>query len=848
MKHASLALLLLVVASAAAVSRSWATLPDGYEILYLSPHASPEVWTTAGELAELMERQFGTAPRIRRAPLWGGRGGIRIGPDPRHPAFDRNPLTDEVLIERSGNRLSIVGSDNTSTRFAVFSFAEHVLGWRLYQPGELGLELLDAVPAVPDVSGPDEILLLERAAYYSRNPSSMGQAPGAPDWRTWQGLRERFHYNHTLHKVLPPTEFDTHPEWFAKDDTGKPMRPPYYPKVHGYNDHPDLSHPEVRQWVIEATLQALDAASPFAAPSHPDPAARPTFPRVLQSPGALSVSISLGDSFVFGSFDAAYPWKPQDTFRRWPDWSNHVFAYSNAVAEGISAGYQSGKWNGLRRPELYIGALAYLNWENVPDFPLHPSIVPYLTFDRSQWHDPAAKADDLRTVAAWNETEAPFLGTWDYLFGYGFLIPRSMTGIVSESIPALHALGVRAYFSQIAAIWPYDGHTNWLLARLLWDVDSDPDALLDEYFREFYGPAAASMRAFFDHAEAIWMQQGGAGWWLRHWKDPWQAGLWDTADLARGDELLDAAATAALAAESAPAGLDPRRFARRVGQTRMVFELTLAFHAYQSLCWQLQAVDWTAAAAPALEDGVQLAADALAARSVFTRARDAVVRAVPLASRVSDLQWIFRYDSLGASMASMLENLRRQGGNNAAATRRIGELLAAWAASQGLDWHPGAEREWTQVLHDTDFSKADNPKIWHRQFMDSEDMAQEPTRDPAGFVARNVRRGHLYQLFPAQPGAFYLGQVDLETRQSLTGEVVIRIDFFDHSHKLLANSRRSRIAPVDQFGPLQEVRALMQAPSNAAYGRLFIRFYEMDPGSQALLHSAEVFQVSAPIP
>lgn len=834
------------VASVALLAASLlqANLPDGYGVLYLGPNAGPEVREAAEKLATLLERQFGERPAVARRPLWGPGKGILIGPQ-RHVAFDEDPLTDEVLVARANNRLEIRGSDNPATCFAIYRFAEELLGWRYYQPGELGLERLDSPPEAPAVSGDDDVLLFETASYLSRNPYSLGRVREEPDWRIWHGLRERFQYNHTLHRVLPPTEFDRQPGWFAKDKNGKPMRPPYYPKVHGYNDHPDLSQAEVRQWVIDRTLEAIEEATPLELGGTVDSDEPVTYPPVRLSPGVLSVSISLGDSFVFGHFNDDYPWVPDSYFRRWPDWSNHVFAYSNAVARGIEEAFRQGAWRHGKKPDLYIGTLAYLNWEDVPDFPVHPSIVPYLTFDRSQWYDATAMADDLRNVTAWNGTAAPFLGTWDYLFGYGFIIPRSMIQIVSESIPALYDRGVRAYFCQIAAIWPYDGHTNWLLAKLLWNVREDPDTLVEEYFREFYGPAAGSMRAFFRHAEEIWMRQPGTGWWLRHWKDPWQAGLWSTEDVAIGRQLLERALAEAQRAESEKDGLSPGRFADRVQASFELFAFTEAFHEYQSRCWQLQQQDWESAPFTRLREGLNTAREAMAARERMIDSRSMVVRDNPLASFASDLEWVFRYDSLGANMAAILASLSVRF-DDPEATREVNELLSDWSRTQGLNWPGHSAASPVQVLNDRVFAKVDNPKIWHRQFMDSENMEELARTDPPGFIARDVRRGHLYQLFAANPGDFYLGQVGVETRQSLTGEVYIRVDFFCKDHELLAESRRARIAPCHDAGTRQTVRALMQAPPEAAYGRLFIRFYEMDPGSEAVLDSAGVLRFPAP--
>ena len=804
-----------------------ATLPEGYDRLILSRQASPEVHAAAAELADLIERQYGERPLVRPEPLWRKPRGIYIGPAPVHPAFDRDPLTDEILVERTAHGLALHGQDNTATRFAVYRFLEHFLGWRRYQPGPLGLERLESAPPPPPVTGDPARLLHEKAGFFSRHPS-FGNDPQSRHWQAWHGVRERFRYNHTLHKVLPPKVFDARPELFAKDASGKPMRPPYYPEIHGYNDHPDLTHPGVRNRAAEAALAALERDTAFSRPAtRTDSPSSPLRP-VKESPGIVSLSLSLGDSFVFGHFPEDYPWNPEGYFRRWPDWSNHVFAYTGEVARKILAGWESGTWSSTRpRPKLYLGALAYLNWEQVPDVPLHPAVVPYLTFDRSQWHDPRARADDLRTVAAWNQTSAPFLGTWDYLFGYGFLLPRSLSGIVADSIPALHERGVRAYYSQVLPVWPFDAHTNWLTTRLLWNPSLSPNALLNEFFTAFYGPAAASMRTFFDEADALWMKQREAGWWLRYWKDPWQAALWEKADLDRLARLLERALAETATTESPlskslslgsdPAqrplskSLSPDRFHERVRQTHAVFTLTQAFHRHQEAFWNLQSGSWESARRGRLEEGLARVEEVRAAREVLIARRDAVVRDVPLAGRLRDLDWVFRYDSLEA--------------NEAAIRLRLGPSRA------------------TDVLHDTTFEKIDNPRIWHRQFMDSEAMHQ--SRDPRSghFVIKNVRRGHLYQLFKAVPGRDYLARVQTATHQSPSGEVYIRIDFFNADHELIERSPRSRIAPVGRFGAEQTLRALLKAPEKAAYGRLFIRFYELDAGRPARVKSARVLQL-----
>ncbi len=48
-------------------------------------------------------------------------------------------------------------------------------------------------------------------------------------------------------------------------------------------------------------------------------------------------------------------------------------------------------------------------------------------------------------------------------------------------------------------------HLNcWLTARLWWDPDQNIDSLLDRYYKDFYGPAAAEMKSFIEFSETSW--------------------------------------------------------------------------------------------------------------------------------------------------------------------------------------------------------------------------------------------------------------------------------------------------------------------------------------------------------
>jgi hypothetical protein len=56
---------------------------------------------------------------------------------------------------------------------------------------------------------------------------------------------------------------------------------------------------------------------------------------------------------------------------------------------------------------------------------------------------------------------------------------------------------------------PGVAHLNpWVISRLWWDADRDVDALLEEYYRLFYGPAAPQMQAFIEYSEKEYARLG----------------------------------------------------------------------------------------------------------------------------------------------------------------------------------------------------------------------------------------------------------------------------------------------------------------------------------------------------
>ena len=155
-------------------------------------------------------------------------------------------------------------------------------------------------------------------------------------------------------------------------------------------------------------------------------------------------------------------------------------------------------------------------------------------------HDPATREQIRQVRRQWLAKLAggKFYIANGYYVGYPDSrgVPTYFPRLIAEDLRELKdvCLGERieAYRPKPQEHLDYDflavNHLNlYVTTRLWWDVNQDVNALLEEYFRLFYGPAAAQMKAFIEYSEQNWMAMGT-----------------DAERIGRALELLDAAQAA----------------------------------------------------------------------------------------------------------------------------------------------------------------------------------------------------------------------------------------------------------------------------------------------------------------
>ncbi|MEO0508511.1 MAG: DUF4838 domain-containing protein [Verrucomicrobiota bacterium] len=453
---------------------------DSIRWLVLPPKADEDLLRAANDLAEVFKLR-GIDTEIVEADGLKPRYAIIISPYGR----SSRDLGGGYLIRRRQSRVYIRSADTEGLVNGIYAICQELLGARWYWPSELGFQLTD----VYENKFPDR-LWWGRPAFIERRLH-----PVDTDFGRRNGLNRLYSFNHNLARIFNEDVYRKHPEAFAEIG-GKRSRPKGSRQI---DRQPDFTE------AVTVDLSVAAVRTHFA-----------------EEPDSMSFSLSINDNVLFDqSAETEAVVSPIDHFRGLPNYTNLVFGYMNKVASNLFSDSENLKNDsGHNR---YLTALAYYWTEQSPSFEIHPRIMPVLTSDRGQWHDPKYREEDKALIRRWVNSGAERIATWDYYFGAPYPYPRQFNQWIGESIKFLHREGVDVFFSQLPSVWGLDGPKAWLTAQLLWNPKQDVEELLDEFYTNFFGAAAEPMREFYEIAEDIRNENEGEAAWIKFYKD--EAGI-----------------------------------------------------------------------------------------------------------------------------------------------------------------------------------------------------------------------------------------------------------------------------------------------------------------------------------
>ena len=418
----------------------------------------------ANELRLYLERLTGTAPDLSVGRPAEGRHGIYVGRPAASVAVRMEDLGEEAfLLQALGQDLHIVGGLRGAL-YGVYTLLEDHLGCGWYMPGPLG----EVVPASGDLVL-DGLRDLQRPSFVWRGLSSIPDAAwcirnkvdptitGAGRGID-QGDPPFFGtFGHNYARLVPPTRyFLDHPEYFSLVKGERKW------------DHTQLctTNPEVIRLCADGICEDIAR--------HPE-----------------------CKVFALCQNDWA-GWCECDNCRaldaREDSVTDRILVFCNAVSKLVRERY----------PDKQIYTYAYQKGVEPPE-----KVVPDPALGIQLCHirHPCSHSHPIETaeknvqykswVEGWTDVTKQ-LFVYDYRVNYSnYLMPYPNCYAILEDVPYYHRRGVRNLFYQGGGSAHNFGACHYLLAKLMWNVQADREALVARFFSQYYGPAAEPMGGYW---------------------------------------------------------------------------------------------------------------------------------------------------------------------------------------------------------------------------------------------------------------------------------------------------------------------------------------------------------------
>jgi hypothetical protein len=411
---------------------------------------------------------------------------------------------DGFILATSTGNLYIAGGGGKGVIYGVVHLLEKYFGCRKFSPSA-------------GLFPPGDDLALG-CLFDTENPVNAvrivnGDFALDPDYLDWMRLQLHTdlygagYYVHTFQKLIPwQTYFEAHPEYFALMN-GKRII-----------DQPCLSRPEVFD-IAAARLSEEIAAQP----------------------GKKIWSVSQNDNFSYCQCPDCLEVIEEEGSPAGP-----ILRFVNRMAALF--------------PDRTISTLAYQYSRPAPRLtrpaPNVEVMLCTIELDRSRpIADAPSSASFVRDIEDWSRI-CGSLYLWDYTVNFSHHVsPFPNLHVLQPNIRFFVGHGVRKHFQQTNT---GPGHESselksYILARLLWDPETDVDAWTDDFLEGYYGRAGKSIRRYIDALTAA-LERTGARLDIYEPPAVHAADYLSAADVARYDKLFDRA-------EAAAAG-DPERLVR----------------------------------------------------------------------------------------------------------------------------------------------------------------------------------------------------------------------------------------------------------------------------------------------
>lgn len=195
--------------------------------IVIAPNASRVCQKAANELQKYVKNATGLTLKIVNAPdenpnIIIGQGSYIT--DLLKDANTSRLAADGYRLKTAGNDLIIAGGNNKGPLFAVYTFLENYLGYRLYAPGVMKTPNIREIK-IASVDLTENPQLVFRDVFYNPAFDSL-----YADWHKLTPARTTYSsafgiWSHTTFDIMPPARyFKDHPDYYILDKKGQPAQ------------------------------------------------------------------------------------------------------------------------------------------------------------------------------------------------------------------------------------------------------------------------------------------------------------------------------------------------------------------------------------------------------------------------------------------------------------------------------------------------------------------------------------------------------------------------------------------------------------------------------------------------
>jgi len=177
-------------------------------------------------------------------------------------------------------------------------------------------------------------------------------------------------------------------------------------------------------------------------------------------------------------------------------WPQSYYQFVTRVAEALRGNY----------PPRMVGVLAYGDVGRPPrDLKLPDNVVVNVAGDRhSLWRG-----------------LAPRLGTYEYIYGVGYVVPNLPFEIIQENFRYYRANELLLYRAEAYPLWAFDAPKLYIIRRLLWNPENDVQRLLREFCDRTFGTAGGAMYRYYVAAGSWRKDDARPGGFTPVWGKEW---------------------------------------------------------------------------------------------------------------------------------------------------------------------------------------------------------------------------------------------------------------------------------------------------------------------------------------